>query len=724
MRATSVSFLTAPFNTAYFFLKPYIPWRLRLALRRWWADSRRKACVDTWPIDEKAGATPPGWPGWPGNKRFAMILTHDVEGKKGLGRVEGLMNLELKQGFRSSFNFVPEGEYRLSNELRQTLARAGFEVGIHGLEHDGKLYASKAKFAAKAARIREYLQRWNVSGFRSPLMQHRLAWLHQLGVEYDSSTFDTDPFEPEPDGVGTIFPFWVPGPKGTGYVELPYTLVQDFNLFIVLREQNIDIWKRKLDWIVQHGGMALLNTHPDYMCFEGRSLDRDEFPVSHYEEFLRYVREEYEGTFWSATPLEAARHYCANVPLASRNSRKKICMLAYTGYEYDNRVRRYAEALAKRGDHVDVIALGSRDNPLGAAEISGVTLYRVQSRKFDERHKWAYASRLLRFLWNSSVFLTRRHHRIRYDLIHVHNVPDFLVFAAWYPRWTGAKLILDIHDIVPELFVNKFQAKVGDPYFRFLKGVEKASAAFVDHVIVSNHLWSEKLISRSVPREKCSVFLNHVDQSIFYRRPRTRSDGKFIILFPGSFQWHQGLDIAIKAFARVKDKVPNAEFHLYGGGSGDAETELAGLANLLGLNGSVKFCGGVPLDQIASVIANADLGVVPKRADTFGNEAYSTKIMEFMSQGVPVVVSRTKIDTFYFDDTVVRFFDSGDAQAMADAMMDVIEHRDVREALVAGGYEYVDRHCWDRKKKEYLDLVDSLSVETLTDPTSDKAADR
>ena len=125
-------------------------------------------------------------------------------------------------------------------------------------------------------------------------MQHRLGWLHALGVEYDASTFDTDPFEPEPDGVGTIFPFWVPGPDGGGYVELPYTLVQDFNLFVVLREQNIDIWKRKLDWIAEHGGMVLLNTHPDYMCFDGKPA-RDEFPVSHYEELLRYVREKYEG---------------------------------------------------------------------------------------------------------------------------------------------------------------------------------------------------------------------------------------------------------------------------------------------------------------------------------------------------------------------------------------------------------------------------------------------
>jgi glycosyltransferase involved in cell wall biosynthesis len=665
-----------------------------------------------WPINDKAGATPPRWPGWPEGKRFALVLTHDVEGKKGFGRVEQLMKLESKYGFRSSFNFVPEGEYRVPLSLRQTISGAGFEIGVHGLEHDGKLYGSREKFAEKAARIREYLQSWNASGFRSPLMQHRMAWLHQLGVEYDSSTFDTDPFEPEPDDVQTIFPFWVPGKVGTGYVELPYSLPQDFTLFVVLRERNIDIWKQKLDWIAERGGMALLNTHPDYMCFEGRKAERDEFPAAYYEEFLCYAKERYKDLFWHALPRDVSRYYCDALPPAARNSRKKVCVLAYTNYESDGRVRRYAETLTGRGDLVEVIALSSGNVPLGTKNIGGVTAYRIQRRETDERHKWTYAWRLLRFMVVSSAFLARRHRQMCYELVHVHNIPDFLVFAAWYPKFTGAKLILDVHDVVPELFASKFEATADDYYVCLLKRIEKASAAFVDHVIVANHLWHKKLIERSVPEEKCTVFLNHIDPAMFYRRSRTRNDGKLIILFPGTFQWHQGLDIAIEALAHIKAKVPNAELHLYGGGGGGGtEGQLAELANRLGLNGRVKFCGGVPFDQIADVIANADLGIVPKRASSFGNEAYSTKIMEFMSQGVPAVVSRTKIDNFYFDDTVVRFFASGDSQAIADAMLDVIENRELRETLVRNGLDYAARNNWDCARHDYLTLVDSLMIE-------------
>jgi glycosyltransferase involved in cell wall biosynthesis len=385
-------------------------------------------------------------------------------------------------------------------------------------------------------------------------------------------------------------------------------------------------------------------------------------------------------------------------------------MITHSSYETDNRVRRYAETLVRRGDSVEVIALSSGDTPMGTAELNGVMVHRIQHRERNERSKWSYAARLLRFLVSSSFLITRLHRKQRYDVIHVHNMPDFLVFAAWYPKWTGAKVILDIHDLTPDLFASKFKSEGEGIYVKLLKVLERASASFVNHVIISNDLWFETFVARSAPREKCSVFLNHVDPAIFYPHERARKDGKFIVIFPGSFQWHQGLDIAIKAFARIQTKMPNTEFHLYGvAGGGNLQKDLAALATQLGLDGSVKFHSSLPIDQVADVIANADLGVVPKRADSFGNEAYSTKIMEFMSQGVPVVVSRTKIDSFYFNDNVVRFFTSGDDQAMAEAMLEVIQDQGLRERLITNGFDYVAKHSWDVKKKDYLDLVDGLA---------------
>ncbi len=216
------------------------------------------------------------------------------------------MELEASLGFRSSFNFIPEGDYSTPKELRDQLTAKGFEVGVHDLKHDGKLYLSRKIFKACAERINHYLKEWNAVGFRSGFMHHNLNWLHDLNILYDASTFDTDPFEPQPDGVDTIFPFLVNGPGRRAYVEIPYTLLQDFSLFVILREKTIDIWKTKLDWIVEHGGMAHLDTHPDYMSFIPMNISAYEYDLSLYSEILVYVRDRYKESYWNALPHQIA----------------------------------------------------------------------------------------------------------------------------------------------------------------------------------------------------------------------------------------------------------------------------------------------------------------------------------------------------------------------------------------------------------------------------------
>jgi hypothetical protein len=273
------------------------------------AKAKRRIYKKVWPIDREAGKAPAGWPGWPDKKQFALVLTHDVEARDGQEKCYQLMELEEKRGFRSSFNFVP-ADYYVSTEFREHIVGNDFEVGVHGLTHDGSLYKSREIFLSQAIKINEFLKEWGAVGFRSPAMHHNLDWIRDLDIEYDLSTFDTDPFEPQPDGVGTIFPFRVEGNGSRkGYIELPYTLVQDFTLFIIMEEKSIDIWKEKLDWIVEQGGMALLNTHPDYMNFSGTGLGPEEYPASYYEELLDYVRTRYEGMYWHALPKEMARFW-------------------------------------------------------------------------------------------------------------------------------------------------------------------------------------------------------------------------------------------------------------------------------------------------------------------------------------------------------------------------------------------------------------------------------
>jgi CelD/BcsL family acetyltransferase involved in cellulose biosynthesis len=298
----------------YYLLRPALPSSVRLALRRIHARRLWHRVGGSWPISEAAHRVPQGWPGWPDGKEFAFVLTHDVEGKRGLKRCRALAEMDIALGFRASFNFVPEGEYETPASLRAFLDEHGFEVGVHDLHHDGKLYRSRASFKSDAHRINRYLASWPAVGFRSGFMFHNLGWLHDLDILYDASTFDTDPFEPQPDGVNTIFPFWVPRADGTGYVELPYTLPQDSTLFLLLRETAIDVWKRKLDWVAARGGLALVIVHPDYMSFDGRRSS-SEYGAELYEDLLKYVSTRYGSRCWFALPRDVAEHVRQHRPV-------------------------------------------------------------------------------------------------------------------------------------------------------------------------------------------------------------------------------------------------------------------------------------------------------------------------------------------------------------------------------------------------------------------------
>lgn len=289
---------------AYYRVKPLMSRRLQIVLRRMVAKSKRYFFRSVWPIDPMAGTTPPGFGGWPEGRRFSVVLTHDVDTARGLTRCESLMALEKELGFRSSFNFVAH-DYHLPAELREKIAAQGFEVGVHGLEHNRKLYESPEVFAEQALKINGYLKEWGAVGFRSPCVYHNFDWLHGLDILYEASAFDTDPFEPQSDGLRTIFPVHHAKVPGREYVVLPYTLPQDFTMFILFREKDIRIWKEKLRWIAEHGGMALLITHPDYMSFD-ENPGFEEYPSDFYRELLTHIKTEYEGEYWHLLPHEMA----------------------------------------------------------------------------------------------------------------------------------------------------------------------------------------------------------------------------------------------------------------------------------------------------------------------------------------------------------------------------------------------------------------------------------
>lgn len=719
----------------YYYLKPYLPRPLRVRMRQAWAQRIRTRGSNHWPIDPAAGRTPKDWKGWPDHRKFAVLLTHDVEGPSGLARVKALAEVEMSLGFRSSFNFIPEGPYDVPEDLRSWLIDHGFEVGVHDLKHDGKLYASREAFRRNAERINQHLKAWGAVGFRAGFMLHNLDWIHDLEVEYDGSTFDVDPFEPQPDGYGTIFPFWVPsiddvegdgrwripGKRRAGYLELPYTLPQDSTLFPYLQHETNSIWLNKLKWVAERGGMALVNVHPDYIAMDEDGREGGEgYPLEHYRSLLQTIRRNYADEAWCVVPRELARQVKARHGGTGPRRPLHACMVSYSFFERDNRVLRYAKTLAERGDFVHVLSLG-QDEGNGTAEsaapapvypsppieyMDGIRLYHVQTRRRDEKKAIDFLKRVLAFCRRSMLLLIQLQRLRRFDVIHVHNVPDFIILSTWFPKWHGARLILDLHDLLPEFYQSKFHISTDSLFFRALLAVERISCQFAHHVIVSNHLWMTKVMERSANPDATTTFVNHVDVELFRPRPFEENIVRPVVIFPGGLHPHQGVAVAVKAFVHVLKKHPKAEFHIVG--DGPEKKALAELIDQLGLGNSVKMFPPVPLNQVGELLSKAHVGVVPKLADGFGNEAYSTKIMEFMAAGLPVIASRTKIDEHYFGKGEVLFFKSGSEVELAEALDRVLEDPVLRRDLVNRGLEYTREHGWSRKSEEYLRVVDGL----------------
>jgi glycosyltransferase involved in cell wall biosynthesis len=389
-------------------------------------------------------------------------------------------------------------------------------------------------------------------------------------------------------------------------------------------------------------------------------------------------------------------------------------MLAYTFYESDNRVRRYAETLVRRGDEVDAIVLRRGEQPR-VEFLAGVRVHRIQKRVRNEGGPVSYLAKLLLFLLRSTWVLTRLHLKKRYDLIHVHSVPDFEVFATILPRLLGARVILDIHDIVPEFYASKFKVKESSLVFRLLVVMEKLSIAYCNHVIIANDIWYTKLTKRSARPDRCSVVLNYPDPTIFFpRKPVNPKGTDFVMCYPGTLNSHQGVDRAINAVALLRDKAPNLKFLIIGDGP-DRE-KLKALVEQLDLQERVVITGSVPIEKVAELLAAVDLGVVPKRKDSFGNEAFSTKIWEFMAMGVPVLASDTRIDQYYFDDRLVQFFDSDSIEDLAAKILELMHDPAKRTALRKSGSEFIQKNNWREKGLEYLDLVDRLVKSRRTGP--------
>jgi glycosyltransferase involved in cell wall biosynthesis len=395
-----------------------------------------------------------------------------------------------------------------------------------------------------------------------------------------------------------------------------------------------------------------------------------------------------------------------------------VAMLAHTCYMRDPRVRREAEALAAHGFDVHVIALaehhdtGSRTREPRHAVVNGVQIHRLPiSRRRGGALRYLYEYLMVAIL--GSLTLARLHLRSKLRVVHVHNMPDFLVLAAVVPRLGGSTVILDVHDPMPELYIS-WEHSPKSMMVSMLRMQEKVSHGFADRIISVNESMRENLQAKGVPPAKISIINNFPDETLFPLReppaswPRNRDC--LVLLYCGTVSEHYDLGLAVRAMARVANEIP-VKLRILG--EGNRLREVLELAASLGVD-AVEHVGLVPIDRVRIEMQNADVGLSCHRAGVFGDLYFSTKIVEYLTQGLPVLSPRTHTITKYLSNDCLFYFESGSDEELADTLRFMWQHpsevlRRLREAR-----ELLPRLSWHAEKQKlvsfYADLLANASL--------------
>jgi glycosyltransferase involved in cell wall biosynthesis len=325
----------------------------------------------------------------------------------------------------------------------------------------------------------------------------------------------------------------------------------------------------------------------------------------------------------------------------------------------------------------------------------------------------------IRYLWEYALFLafsfftvTFLFLRKRYRLIHVHNMPDVLVFSALVPRVFGAKVILDLHDPTPEVYMAKYSLGTSHPIARLLRVLEKVSIRFANLVLTPNIAFRDLFISRGCPREKIHIVMNSPQEDVF-RKPargsaaedRTKA-GTFTIMYHGQIARQFGLDTTLEAISNLRTTLPNLRFEVYG--VGDFVTAFLNLAKEKSLGQIVRYYGLVSLESIAEAIGHIDVGLIPNKRNPFTEINVPTRIFEYLCLNRPVIAPRTKGILDYFDEGTLYYFEPGNARSLQEAILDVYSDSGNKREILERGKAIYQQHCWEIERRRMIELVERL----------------
>ena len=394
----------------------------------------------------------------------------------------------------------------------------------------------------------------------------------------------------------------------------------------------------------------------------------------------------------------------------------RICMVAYTDYVGDTRVRREAEALVARGDVVDLVCPRTKSTD-SRTSLGGVNLHFVRQFRYGKAGPIRYLARYVSFLLAAAARVSRLNRLNRIDLVQVHTMPDFLVFAAWPAKRRGAGVILDVHDLVPELYESKFGLNGGHPIVRFLIWIERRSIAFADAAIAVHRPHRDALVRHGAPMEKLTEVMNSPDSRLL-GTPRDEANvDPSLIVYHGTISRRHGLETAVRAVDQARRNGVDLRFFI--AGDGDDAERIEELIVELGLQEAVTFQRGfVLLEELLPTLRRAGVAVIPLIPDVFTRYMLPVKLLEYAALHIATIVTRTPTIETYFDESSVAFVEPNDPQALALELADISCNPSRRRILTRNAAKVVERHSWEAECTRYLSVVDHILGRSQADDMS------
>lgn len=386
--------------------------------------------------------------------------------------------------------------------------------------------------------------------------------------------------------------------------------------------------------------------------------------------------------------------------------KKQIYMIAYASYPSDARVRREAETMAATEDF-DVTVLSLKDKETAKSyELENVRVMELDVKKYVGHNEFNHMKSYLKFLLLAFFQCNRQFIARKIDIVHVHNMPNFLVLAGILPRLCGKKMILDIHDSTPETYFARYGGNANKLLFKLLCWEEAFCCGLANKVICVNHMQRDELVKRGIPSKKIAISMNVPDPKWFGMGsvpPGNKSSKKKKMIYHGTIAKRLGIDLAIRAFARICPKDSEMEFHILGNGEGI--DECVALSGLLELDGHVHFSKKMlPLEYLFDILRDMDVGIVANRKNVATEQMLPVKMLEYIALNIPVVVPRLKAIQYYFTDDMVSYFEPDNIDSLFHAILNLFNDEHRRKSQAEKAKAFLDRYGWEKHKLELINL--------------------